>query len=185
MLENVVTENKKLMLNVYNSFKKKINKIFVGRTSTKILDDILINCYGTNISLNKVSHIILIDFNTIKINLFDISLINIVKNSIIKSNLNLTVYILNNDIIINLPQINEKRRKELIKNVRCESENGRILIRKIRRESNLKIKTMHKNKIISIDIKNKMEEDVQDETDIYIRKINIKLIKKEKELLLI
>ncbi|XZR52685.1 MAG: ribosome-recycling factor [Enterobacteriaceae bacterium] len=183
MFKKISEENNYLMENVFNSFEKKINKFFTGKTSTKILDNISINYHGVMTNLKKISYITLIDLNTIKINLFDISLINLVKNAIMKSNLNLNSFIVNKDIIVNLPQINENRRKELIKILRCDSENSRILIRKIRRNSNLKIKNLYKVKLIDIDIKNKIEEEIQDKTDIYIRKINLKLINTEKELL--
>ncbi|WMC18966.1 MAG: ribosome recycling factor [Enterobacteriaceae bacterium PSpicST1] len=182
MFNNIINENKLLMENIYNLYKKKMNKIFIGRASIKILDNVLINYNNINVNLNKISYITIIDYNTIKIKLFDISLINIVKNAIIKLKLNLNVFILNKNIFVNLPQINENRRKELIKIVRFESENSRIFIRQIRRNSNFKIKNLYKNKIINVDEKKKIEEKIQEKTDILIRKINLNLIKKEKEL---
>ncbi|XZR53103.1 MAG: ribosome recycling factor [Enterobacteriaceae bacterium] len=171
------------MQKILVSFDIKISKIFTSKASTKILDNIIIKYNGVFISLNKLANITLYNYNTIKINLFDFSLINTVKNSIIKSNLNLSVFIVKKDILVILPQINEKRRKELIKIVHCEAEKSRISIRIIRRKTNLKIKNLIKKKKINIDEKKESEKKIQKITDICIKEINLKLIKKEKKLI--
>ncbi|WMC20153.1 MAG: ribosome recycling factor [Enterobacteriaceae bacterium PSpyr] len=185
MFKEIIKINKKEMEKVYSTYIKKISKINTGRISIKILDDILIKYNNSFVNLKKISNITVINYNTIKINLFDFSLSNIVKNTIIKSNLNLSVFITNNDIIVTLPQINEKRRKEFIKIIRYKSENSRIIIRAIRRESNLKIKNLFIKKKITLDEKKYAENKIQNLTDKFITQINSKLIKKEKELLLI
>ncbi|BFI91136.1 ribosome recycling factor [Enterobacterales bacterium endosymbiont of Anomoneura mori] len=183
MLKKIIEKNNKHMEKIYKNFKKDINKFFIGPASTNILDNILINYHGVNTKLNKLSHITIRNYNTIKVNLFDISLIKEVKNTILKSKLNLNVMISNKDIIIILPKINEDRRKELIKNVNFESEKNKIGIRKIRRIFNLKIKNLFKNKIINLDEKNQTTKEIQKFTDKYVEKINLKSINKIKNLI--
>ncbi|WMC19560.1 MAG: ribosome recycling factor [Enterobacteriaceae bacterium PC38] len=184
MFKEITKKNQKEMEKVYFNYIKKISQINTGRASTKILNNISIKYNNCFVNLKKISNITVINYNTIKINLFDFSLSNMVKNAIIKSNLNLSVFITNKDIVITLPKINEKRRRELIKLIRYKSENSRIMIRAIRRDSNLKIKNLFINKQITLDEKKYAENKIQDLTNKYIIQINSKLIKKEKELLL-
>jgi ribosome recycling factor len=92
----------------------------------------------------------------------------------------------NNDgnvIRINIPQLTEERRKDLVKVVRKRAEEGKVAVRNIRREANDMIKASEKDKLVSEDASKKGLDDIQKLTDKYIKDIDVILQAKEKEIM--
>ncbi|HBT30220.1 MAG TPA: ribosome-recycling factor, partial [Erwinia persicina] len=87
------------------------------------------------------------------------------------------------DIRVPLPALTEERRKDLIKIVRGEAEQGRVSVRNVRRDANDKVKALLKDKEISEDDDRRSQEDVQKMTDVFIKKIDSALAEKEAELM--
>jgi len=86
-------------------------------------------------------------------------------------------------IRVPLPALTEERRRDLIKVVRAEAEQGRVSVRNVRRDANEKVKTMLKDKTISEDEDRRSQEDIQKLTDNYIKKLDSALAEKEAELM--
>ncbi|MCE1781760.1 ribosome recycling factor, partial [Enterobacter hormaechei] len=86
-------------------------------------------------------------------------------------------------IRVPLPPLTEERRKDLIKVVRSEAEQGRVSVRNIRRDANDKIKALLKDKEISEDDERRAQDDIQKLTDNFIKKVDEALTKKEEELM--
>ena len=86
-------------------------------------------------------------------------------------------------IRVPLPALTEERRKDLIKLVRAEAEQGRVSVRNVRRDANDKVKVLLKDKEISEDEDRKSQDEVQKMTDVMIKKIDSALADKEKELM--
>ncbi|MFI4853249.1 MAG: ribosome recycling factor [Candidatus Makana argininalis] len=164
-------------------FKKKLNEIRTSRASPDFLKKIKIKCYGNIYTLDKLANINTESYNSLSINVFDIKLISLIKKSILSSNLGVNPILLNNTIKVHIPKINENRRKELIKLVKKYSEISKISIRNIRRYYKLKIKILIKKKKISQNDNDRFKKEIQKITDLYIKKIRIIFLNKEKLLL--
>jgi ribosome recycling factor len=100
-----------------------------------------------------------------------------------KSDLGITPNSAGTVIRIPLPALTEERRRDLVKLVKSEAENGRIAIRNIRRDANGDLKDMVKEKMISEDDEHRAADQIQKLTDDYIAKIDVMVSEKEKELL--
>ncbi|MFI4846858.1 MAG: ribosome-recycling factor [Candidatus Makana argininalis] len=165
------------------SLKIKLNEIRTSKASPDFLKKIKIKCYNNIYTLDKLSNINTESYNSLSINVFDIKLLNLIKKTILSSNLGLNPILFNNTIKVHLPQINENRRKELVKLVKKYSEMSKITIRNIRRYYILKIKLLLKKKLICKDDNDKLQKEIQKITDFYIKKIKILFLNKENSLL--
>lgn len=165
------------------SLKTSLNKIRTGRAHPSLLDNITIEYYGMDSPLNQVGNVSVTDARTLAITVFDKSMISAVEKAILKSDLGLNPSSQGTLIRIPLPPLTEERRKDLVKVVRGEAENGKVAIRNIRRDSNSDLKNLNKEKEISDDELRQAEEEVQKITDTYIKQVDVILGEKEKELM--
>ncbi|CAL4321034.1 ribosome recycling factor [Buchnera aphidicola] len=183
MLDQIREQSHKKMQICVQTFQSHVNTIRTGRASPDLLNSIYVEYFGVKTPLRKVANIIVEDFHTLKINVFDDSMTNIIKKSLLNSKLDLNPILHGKDIRVPLPALTEERRKKLIKLVRGDAENSRIVIRNIRRDANDKIKKCLKNKIISIDQERSVQNAIQTITDKFIQELEIIVLKKEKELM--
>ncbi|XBC39432.1 MAG: ribosome recycling factor [Buchnera aphidicola (Nurudea shiraii)] len=183
MIENIKEFSKTKMENCITILINNLDTLRTDRASPSILNSIYIDYFGNNVQLQKLANIIVENFNTLKISLFDVSIKNRVKKSIVNSNLGLNPISIGNDLRIVLPSLTEERRKSYIKMAKNFSEQSRICIRNVRRSSNEKIKRTLKEKLISSDIEKSLQSDVQILTDFYINKISKILKIKEHDLM--
>ncbi|MNC58395.1 Ribosome-recycling factor [compost metagenome] len=123
------------------------------------------------------------DSRTLAINLFDRSLGQAVEKAIMSSDLGLNPSSAGTVIRVPLPPLTEERRKDLIKVVRGEAEQGRVAVRNVRRDANDKVKALLKDKEISEDEDRRSQDDIQKMTDAYIKLLDAALADKEKELM--
>jgi len=166
-----------------DSFKNHISKIRTGRASPSILDGIMVEYYGAATPLRQLASVTVEDSRTLKINVFDRSLSQAVEKAIMTSDLGLNPSSAGTDIRVPLPALTEERRKDLIKVVRGEAEQGRVSVRNVRRDANDKVKALLKDKEISEDEERRSQDDIQKMTDVYIKKIDTALAEKETELM--
>lgn len=165
------------------AFKNQISKIRTGRASPSILDGIMVEYYGSATPLRQLANVTVEDSRTLAINLFDRSLGSAVEKAIMSSDLGLNPNSAGTVIRVPLPPLTEERRKDLIKVVRGEAEQGRVAVRNVRRDANDKLKTLLKDKEISEDEDRRSQEEIQKMTDAYIKLLDVALADKEKELL--
>ncbi|CAL4320352.1 ribosome recycling factor [Buchnera aphidicola] len=171
------------MMRCLEIFKSKIHKIRTGRISPSILDGLHIEYYEKKTLLNQLANIIMETSNTLKISVFDHSVVNLIEKAILNSHLEVNPIVVGNNIKIIFPPLTEERRKKLFKIVRSEAEAVRICIRNVRRDANDFLKKNIKKKIISKDIEYFLQNEVQILTDSYIRKIDHLLLQKESEIM--
>ncbi|XBC41981.1 MAG: ribosome recycling factor [Buchnera aphidicola (Kaburagia rhusicola rhusicola)] len=183
MVENIKKITITKMDNCITLFKHHLSTLCITRASPSILNSIYINYFGKKVQLCKVSSIAIENFNTLKINLFDISLKNDVEKAIKNSELNLNPISIGSAIKIVLPILTEERRKHYIKLAKSVAEQGRVCVRNIRRNANDRIKCILKDKLISHDIERRLQHDIQNITNNFIKKINQILEKKEQDLI--
>lgn len=184
---NVINDIKKdaevRMDKCVEAFKNNISKIRTGRASPSILDGIMVDYYGSATPLRQLASVTVEDSRTLKINVFDRSISNAVEKAIMSSDLGLNPMSAGTDIRVPLPALTEERRKDLIKIVRGEAEQGRVSVRNVRRDANDKVKALLKDKEISEDDDRRSQEDIQKMTDVGIKKIDAALAEKEAELM--
>jgi len=166
-----------------DALKNQMKKIRTGRAHPSLLDSIMVPYYGTDTPLNQVGNVGVGDARTLTITVFDSTMIAAVEKAIMSSDLGLNPNSAGALIRIPLPPLTEERRKDLIKVVRGETEQGRVAIRNIRRDANGDIKELEKEKEVGEDDARKGEEQIQQLTNKYVKEMDELLAEKEKELL--
>ncbi len=165
------------------SFKKELSKVRTGRASLSILDDISVDAYGSGMPLNQVCTLTIPESRLIAIQPWDPQMLPAIEKAILKSGVGLTPASDGKIIRLNIPQLTEERRKELVKSVKKTAEEFRVAVRNIRREAIDTLKKQKKDKEISEDEMFKFQDEAQVETDIYVKKIDNITGSKEKEVM--
>lgn len=163
-----------------NHLAQELTKIRAGKANPSMLDGIQVAYYGAMSPLNQVSSITTPDARSIFIKPWEKGLIGEIEKAIMAANLGLTPQNDGQQVIINIPMLTEERRKQLVKQVHGEGEQGRISIRTVRKETNEHLKKI--KGVSEDDIKN-AEEQVQKMTDDYIGRIDTQVKKKEAEIM--
>ena len=166
-----------------DALKHEFSKIRTGRAHPSLLDQISVSYYGTESSLSQVANIAVEDARTLTITPWEKAMVSVIEKAILKSDLGLNPATNGMVIRIPLPPLTEERRRDLVKVVRHEAENGRVAIRNIRRDANSEIKEALKEKLISEDEAHAAEEKIQKLTDQYIKEVEKLLENKEADLL--
>lgn len=163
--------------------KNQMAKVRTGRAHPSLLDSIQVSCYGSMSPLNQVANVGVEDSRTLTVNVFDRSIVQAVEKAIMSSDLGLNPMSAGATLRIPLPSLTEERRKDFIKVVRNEAENGRIAIRNVRRDAISEVKKLEKVKACTEDDVRRSEDEVQKHTDSSIKNIDQILAAKEKELM--
>ena len=161
------------------SFKKEISTLRTGRANSSMLDTIKVDVYGQQMPINQLATISVPEPRLISIQVWDKTNVQLVDSAIQKSDLGVNPQIEGQLIRIRIPDLNEERRKDLIKILKNMGEKSKVSIRNIRREGNEDLKNQLKNKILSEDECKKNEKNIQKITDQYI--VDLEKIQSEKE----
>ena len=166
-----------------DSLKADLGKIRTGRAHTGILDHVSVDYYGTVTPIAQLANISLIDARTIGITPWEKKLIGPIEKAIRESDLGLNPATQGEMIRIPMPALTEERRRELIKVVKSEGENGKVAVRNQRRDANTTLKDLLKAKSIPEDEERRAQDEIQKLTDRFIAEIDKMLAAKEKDLL--
>jgi ribosome recycling factor len=183
MIEETYEETNERMAKTIAALKSELKRIRTGRASASLVDGIKVDYYGTPTPLNQMATIAVPESRLITIQPWDASVIKDIEKAILKSDLGLTP---SNDgklIRIAIPPLSEERRKELVKVVHKTSEEYKVAVRNIRRDSNELIKGFKKDGDISEDDAFKAQDEIQKITDQNIKMIDEIFKIKEKEIL--
>ncbi|OTA19747.1 ribosome recycling factor [Xenorhabdus beddingii] len=183
MINEIKKDAQDRMEKSVEALKNQINKIRTGRASPSLLDGINVEYYGAATPLRQIANVVAEDARTLAITVFDRSMTPAVEKAIMASDLGLNPSSAGTIIRVPLPALTEERRKDLIKVVRGEAEQGRVSIRNIRRDANDKVKALLKDKEISEDEERRSQDDIQKLTDNFIKKVDEALANKETELM--
>lgn len=165
------------------AFKQELTKIRTGRASLSLLDGIKVEAYGSPMPLNQVGTLTIPESRQIVIQPWDPQLMSGIEKAILKSELGLTPVNDGKVIRINIPQLTEERRKELVKVVKKIAEEYRVAVRNHRRDAIDILKKQKKNKEVSEDEQFRLQDEAQKETDSFIKKIDEVAAEKEKEVM--
>lgn len=183
MLTEIRNDADSRMKKSIDALQTQLNKIRTGRAHPSLLDGIQVSYYGADTPLNQVANVSIEDSRTLALTVFDKSLTQAVEKAIMMSDLGLNPMSAGTVIRIPLPPLTEERRRDLVKVVKGEIENGRIAVRNIRRDANGDIKALLKEKEISEDEAHQAEDEIQKLTDARMKDIDGMLVIKEKELM--
>jgi ribosome recycling factor len=183
MIESIYQETTQNMEKSIDSLKNEFKKIRTGRASLSILDGIRVEYYGTTTPLNQMASLSVPESRLISIQPWDVSVIKDIEKAILKSDLGLTPSNDGKVIRISIPPLTEDRRKDLVKIIYKKSEEHRVAVRNIRRDSNELLKGLKKDGDISEDDAFKAQDQVQKITDKHIKLIDDVCKEKEKEIL--
>ncbi len=170
-------------LKTVESVKKNLNTIRTGRANPSILDLVSVSYYGADTPLNQLASISVPNSQQLQVEPFDKSVTADVEKAIIESDLGLTPNSDGSVIRINIPQITEERRKELLKKCKALGEDGKVAIRNVRRDAVDSVKKMEKKGDIGEDESKGSQDGIQKVTDKYVKEIDDIVAKKEKDVM--
>jgi ribosome recycling factor len=182
-MNEVLKDLENRMNGAVSVFRSELARLRTGRASLTLLDGIMVDYYGSPTPLNQVASLSVPDPSTLQIAPWETSVLAAVEKALLKSNLGMTP---NNDgrvIRLNIPQLTEERRKELVKIAHSDAEGARNAIRQVRRDGNDTIKSMERDKEISEDQMHDGLAEIQKLTDRFVTKVNEVLENKEHEIL--
>lgn len=183
MINEIKQDCEKRMKKAVESLQHEMGKIRTGRANASFLDHVQVDYYGNASPLNQVASVSNLDSRTLLVTPWEKSMVSAVEKAILTSGLGLNPSTAGNAIRVPMPALTEERRKEMIKVVRAEAEQGRVSIRNIRRDANNHLKDMTKAKNISEDDEHRASDVIQKLTDKYIAELDAVLAIKEKDLL--
>lgn len=183
MLEQILKENKEKMQKVIEVTKREFGTIRTGRARPSLLDNIRVDYYGVPTPLSQMAQIGVPEPRLLTIKPWDKTQISIIEKAILKSDLGLNPNSDGEIIRLNIPQLTEERRKELVKIVKKKAEEERVAIRHIRRDANEELKLYKEEGEIREDLMYRGLDDIQKLTDDFIAKIGQLLEEKEAEIM--
>lgn len=177
------TDMEEKMKKTISVFEENLSEIRAGRANPAILNKVKVDYYGVPTPINQVAGISVPEARLIVIQPWDTSILKEIEREILKSDIGINP---NNDgkvIRLNFPELNEERRKEIVKDVKKIAEEAKIAIRSIRRDSIDLARKMQKDSEITEDELKTAEEDIQKITDKNIEAIEKILENKESEIM--
>ncbi|TCS71137.1 ribosome recycling factor [Sulfuritortus calidifontis] len=183
MINDIKKSAEDKMKKSVEALKADFAKVRTGRAHTGILDHVKVDYYGNPTPINQVANVSLLDAHTLGVQPWEKPMMAKVEKAIREADLGLNPAAMGDIIRVPMPPLTEERRRELVKLVRGESENGKVAVRNIRRDAIAHVKDLLKNKEIGEDDNRRAEDDIQKLTDKYIAEIDKILAEKEKELL--
>lgn len=183
MLDKIKTDAEKKMLKSIETLKHELAKLRTGRAHPSILDELVVEYYGTPTPLNQVASVTVSDPRTLSITPFDKSMTAAIDKAIRNSDLGLNPSSTGQVIRVPLPPLTEERRLALIKQMKASAEDAKVAIRNIRRDSNTHIKALLKDKAITEDEERRSQDLIQKVTDKFIGETDKIINEKESDLL--
>ena len=183
MLNTILKEVEEKMSKSVENTKERFSHTRAGRANVSMLDGVTVEAYGAPTPLNQVGTISAPEARLLVIDPWDKSLIKTIEKTILQANLGFNPSNDGNIIRLVVPELTEERRKEYVKMVKKEAEEGKIAIRNVRKDINNKLRKMEKDSEITEDELKSSEEKVQKMTDKFVAAVDEALAKKEKELL--
>ena len=183
MFREVMKETEKKMDKTLDKTKEDLNTIRTGRARPSLVENIKANNYGVATPIQQMAKVFAPEARQIVIEPWDKNNIEAIEKAIMQENLGLNPSNDGSVIRINIPQLTEERRKELAKKANDKAEDGRVVIRDIRREANDELETLEELGEISEDNYHRGLENIQTLTDEYIEEVDNLLEKKQEAIM--
>jgi ribosome recycling factor len=183
LLDELLADAKERMTKSVESTRGEFATVRSGRASPHLLDRITVDYYGNPTPLKQLANVAASDARLLTVTPFDKSAIGAIEKSIQESDVGLTPSNDGNLIRLQIPEMTEERRREMVKVVHGVAEDGRIAIRNVRRDIMSDLRDLKKEGEAGEDDERRAEADLQKETDAAIAEIDSLLKGKEEEIL--
>jgi len=178
-----VGEARAQMEKALEAMRREFGGVRTGKASAALLDPVKVDAYGSKLPLNQVATVNTPEARLLVVQPFDKSLLKVVEKAIRDADLGLNPANDGNIIRVPVPALNEERRKEMVKLLHRQAEDGRVAVRHARQEANKEIKRRKDDHELGEDDAKRETERVQKLTDEYIAKIDHLLKAKEEEVM--
>jgi len=174
---------KRRMQGAINAFKNDLASLRTGRASPNLLDPIQVDAYGSLMPITQVATVNVPEPRLLSVQVWDRSMVSAVEKAIRESDLGLNPQTEGQVIRLRIPEMNEQRRKEMVKVAHKYAEEARVAVRHVRRDGLDLLKKLEKDSAISEDDGKRDAEQVQKATDQFVAEIDSLLVSKEKEIM--
>jgi len=176
-------EIKRRMHGAVQVLKQELGGLRTGRASPGMLDPVQVDAYGTHMPLNQLATISVPEPRLLSVHVWDKSMVHAVEKAIINSNLGLSPATEGQVLRLRIPELNQDRRKEMVKVAHKYAEAARVAVRHVRRDALDLLKKLEKDGKVSEDDHTRMSGEVQKATDQIISEVDQTLAGKEKEIM--
>jgi len=178
-----IEDLKRRMHGAITMLKHELGGLRTGRASPGLLEPVQVEAYGSHMPLNQVATVSVPEPRLLSVQVWDKSLVHAVEKAIVNSNLGLSPATEGQVLRLRIPELNEERRKELVKVAHKYAEAARVAVRHVRRDGLDVLKKLQKDGKISEDDQTRLGQEVQKATDQTIAEVDQMLATKEKEIL--
>lgn len=183
LIEALLSDADERMVKSVENSREKISTVRTGRASPALVERVTVDYYGTPTPLNQMANIAASEARLLTISPYDKSTLQQIEKAIIDGDLGLTPNNDGNVVRIQIPELTEERRTEMVKQVRNLAEEGRVSVRNIRREIMQELKELRSGGDVGEDDEKRGEADLQKLTDKHTGEIDTLLSHKEADLL--
>jgi ribosome recycling factor len=178
-----INELKRRMQGAVQLLKQELGGLRTGRASASLVDPVQVEAYGSHMPLNQLATISVPEPRLLSVQVWDKSMVHAVEKAISASNLGLTPSTEGQVLRLRIPELNEERRKDLVKVAHKYAEQAKVAVRHVRRDGIDVLKKLEKDHKISEDDGKRSSEQIQKLTDDVIAEVDKILAAKEKEIL--
>jgi ribosome recycling factor len=178
-----LSDLKRRMQGAIASLKHELGGLRTGRASASLIEPVHVEAYGQSMSISQLATISVPESRMLSVQVWDKGMVGAVERAIRDSNLGLSPVTEGQILRIRIPELNEQRRKEMVKVAHRYAEEARVAVRHVRRDGIDDLKRLLKDKLISEDDEKRHAGEVQKATDQHIGEIDTALATKEKEIM--
>lgn len=178
-----ISDLKRRMQGAVAALKHDLGGLRTGRASASLIEPVHVEAYGQSMPLNQVATISVPESRMLSVQVWDKGMVGAVDRAIRDANLGLSPTIEGQILRIRIPELNEQRRKEMVKVAHKYTEEARVAVRHVRRDGIDALKKSLKDKAIGEDDEKRHESEVQKLTDQFIAEVDHALADKEKEIM--
>jgi len=183
MINDIKKASEQRMGKAVEALKEDMRRLRTGRAHAGLLEHVMVDYYGTHVPIKQTANISVEDARTIVVAPWEKQMVSAVEKAIINSGLGLNPVTAGQVIRVPLPPMTEERRREIVKVVRSQAENGRVAVRTARREALSDLKDLLKEKLVTEDDDRRGQDEIQKLTDRFVAQIDALLKDKEAEIM--
>ncbi len=174
---------KRRMQGAVATLRHELGGLRTGRASPSLLEPLNVVAYGQSMPINQVATISVPEARMLSVQVWDKSMVGAVEKTIRESSLGLSPNVEGQILRIRIPELNEQRRKEMVKVAHRYTEEAKVAVRHVRRDGIDSLKKLVKDKAISEDDQKRHEGEVQKATDLVVGELDQTLATKEQEIM--
>ncbi len=183
MADTLTKDLRRRMDGALDALRKEFGGLRTGRASASLLDPVMVDAYGSSVPLSQCGAVNVTDARMLSVQVWDRSQVKAVEKAIRDAGLGLNPQSEGQTVRVPIPDLNEERRRELVKVAGKYAEQAKIAVRNVRRDGNDALKKLEKDGEISQDEHRRIDKEIQGLTDDFIKKIDDALAQKDKEIL--